>query len=81
VYNPPLLMVPAALEPPATPLTLHATAVFVVPDTVAVNCCVLPAATVAVRGETVTEILAAEGGGAGGFPEFTSVEVAPPPHP
>ena len=36
------------------PLTLHATAVFEVPLTVAVNCCVFPASTWAFVGATVT---------------------------
>jgi|SRR5271157_464630 len=37
-----------------TPLRLHVTAVFVVPVTVAVNCCVFPATTCAVIGEMLT---------------------------
>jgi hypothetical protein len=66
VYNPAAEIVPFAVPPP----TLQVTAVFEVPDTVAVNCCVPPAVTVAVAGETATEI------GVGG------VELPPPPpHP
>lgn len=53
VYIPPLEMVP--LEAP--PLTLQVTAVFDVPVTVAVNCCALPVATVAVAGTTETAIV------------------------
>jgi hypothetical protein len=65
-YNPVAEIVPFAAPPP----TLQVTAVFEVPDTVAVNCCVPAGTTVAVAGETVTEI------GVGG------VELPPPPpHP
>src|SRR6266446_4662078 len=52
VYSPLLEMVP--LEAP--PAMLHVTAVFDVPVTVAVNCCVLPAATLTAIG--ATEIVA-----------------------
>jgi hypothetical protein len=51
VYRPELLIVPA----PVAGLIDHVTAVFVLPTTVAVNCCVPPAVTVAVAGETVTD--------------------------
>jgi len=37
-------------------LTCQVTAVFVVPETVAVNCCVWPVCTLAVAGVTCTEI-------------------------
>jgi hypothetical protein len=47
-------MVPIAEFPLATPLTLHVTAVFVVPDTVAANCNVVPSCTLAVCGRTIT---------------------------
>jgi hypothetical protein len=60
VYNPPVLTVPTVLFPPFTPSTDQVTAVFVVPVTVAVNCCVPPSATIAVVGEMVTVIV---GGG------------------
>lgn len=53
VYSPPLEMLPFA----APPLTLQATAVFDVPVTVAVNCCVLPVATLAVAGTIETAIV------------------------
>jgi len=43
----------AAPEQPA-PLRLHVTAVFEVPVTVAVNCCVFPVTTCAAVGEMVT---------------------------
>jgi|HubBroStandDraft_1064217.scaffolds.fasta_scaffold1418590_1 hypothetical protein len=47
-------MVPhAALLQPAPPITFHVTAVFVVPVTAAVNCCVLPSATVVLFGLTL----------------------------
>ena len=54
VYKPPEEMVPqdAPLQP--VPVTLHVTAVFAVPVTVAVNCCVLPAGTSALEGVTFT---------------------------
>jgi hypothetical protein len=50
VYNPEVLIVPA----PVAGLIVQFTAVFVLPVTVAVNCCVPPALTAAVAGETVT---------------------------
>jgi hypothetical protein len=54
------------------------TAVFVVPVTVAVNCCVAPGATCAIRGVTVTEMLCA------GWEEdgvaVVGLEPDPPPH-
>jgi hypothetical protein len=49
-------MVPQAAPLQPTPETLHVTAVFVVPVTVAENCLLPPAATWAVLGETFTEI-------------------------
>jgi len=54
VYIPPLEILPFAVPPS----TLQVTAVFDVPLTVAVNCCVLPVATVAVAGTTETAIVA-----------------------
>jgi hypothetical protein len=68
-------MVPVAAPPPGTLLTLQVTAVFVVPLTLAVNCCVRPSRTLAVPGETVTEM---EGGGGGGG---ATGPVPPPPQP
>jgi hypothetical protein len=55
VYSPVLEMVPFE----APPATLQVTAVFDVPVTLAVNCCVLPTATLTVEGETetATEVL------------------------
>jgi hypothetical protein len=54
------------------------TAVFVVPVTVAVNCCVAPGATCAIRGATVTEMLCV------GWEEdgvaVVGLEPDPPPH-
>ena len=51
VYNPDELIVPA----PVAGLIDHVTAVFVLPTTVAVNCCVPPALTLAEAGETLTD--------------------------
>jgi hypothetical protein len=51
VYNPDALIVPA----PVVGLSVQFTAVFVLPTTVAVNCCVPPAPTPAEDGETVTD--------------------------
>jgi hypothetical protein len=52
VYSPACVMLP--LDAP--PLTAQVTFVFVVPDTMALNCCVLFTATLAVAGAIVTEI-------------------------
>ena len=54
VYSPVALIVPVVAFPPVTLFTCHVTAVFAVPETVAVNCCVRPVVTVAVLGLTVT---------------------------
>ena len=48
-------MVPLVLLPPATPFTDQVTVEFVVPLTVATNCCAAPARTLALRGATVTD--------------------------
>ena len=40
VYSPDVEMVPSVEFPPLMPFTVQVTAVFVVPLTVAVNCCV-----------------------------------------
>jgi hypothetical protein len=61
VYNPLVVIVP--LEAP--PTTFQVTAVFVVPELVAVNCCVLPTLTFAAVGPMETAI-GAGGVGAGG---------------
>src|ERR1039458_9453269 len=53
-YKPLAEIVPTGGLAPAMPFTLHVTAVFVVPVTVAVNCCAPPVATVADDGETLT---------------------------
>lgn len=47
-------MIPTTAFPPAIPLTLHVTAVFAEPVTVALNWLVPDGATVTVAGETVT---------------------------
>ena len=49
-----MVIVPTVALPPTTPFTLQFTAVFVVPVTVAVNCCVAPVTTVALVGLTLT---------------------------
>src|SRR5213080_2634849 len=54
VYSPELEIVPTVALPPVTPLTCQVTAVLLVFCTVAVNCCVPPAPTVADIGEIVT---------------------------
>src|SRR2546423_886466 len=54
VYRPELDIVPTVALPPVTPLTCQVTAVLLVFSTVAVNCCVPPAPTVADTGEIVT---------------------------
>src|SRR5256885_3430194 len=54
VYRPKLDIVPTVALPPVTPLTCQVTAVLLVFCTVAVNCCVPPAPTVADAGEIVT---------------------------
>ena len=55
VYKPVGDMVPTDEFPPATPATSQFTAVFLLPDTVAVNCCDRPTCTLAVFGEIATE--------------------------
>lgn len=47
-------MVPVAALPLVMPLTLQVTALFEVPVTVAVNCCVAPIASATRTGVTVT---------------------------
>src|SRR5438552_3790189 len=54
VYRPELDIVPTVALPPVTPLTCQVTAVLLVFCTVAANCCVPPAPTVADTGEIVT---------------------------
>jgi len=43
--------------PPVVPFTCQLTFEFVVPETIAVNCCVAPAARVTLLGETVTTMM------------------------
>lgn len=57
-------IVPTLELPPAIPLTVQVTAVFDVPVTLAVNCCVCPRNTEAVEG--VTLAVTPGGGGAAG---------------
>ena len=56
VYRPVESTLPQVLPAQPIPEMIHATAVFCVPDTVAVNCCCAPVATVACEGETATLI-------------------------
>jgi len=55
VYSPLAEIAPQAAPEQPLPATLHVTAVFVVPTTVAANCCLRPMRTCAVAGATVTE--------------------------
>jgi hypothetical protein len=55
VYKPLVETVPTVALPPTSPLTLQLTAVFAVPLTVAVNCCVWETTTDALVGESVTD--------------------------
>ena len=48
------MIVPQATPPHPAPVTLHARAVFEVPVTDALNCCVVPVGTDALGGFTVT---------------------------
>lgn len=57
VYKPDALMVPMLAALAEVLLTCHVTALFVVPVTVAVNCCVWSVCTLAVAGATWTEII------------------------
>ena len=56
VYRPPVEIVPHVAPEQPAPLRLHVTLVLDEPPTVAMNCCVLPMETCAVRGETLTMI-------------------------
>ena len=56
VYKPDEVTVPVVVLPPATPFTDHVVPVLLVPETVAVNCCLAPTCKVAEVGEIVTEI-------------------------
>jgi hypothetical protein len=62
VYRPAAEIVPVAALPPATPFTLHVTAVFVVFVTVALNASVFPNNTDPLLGATVTTICGGGGG-------------------
>jgi hypothetical protein len=63
VYSPVLDIVPTVEFPPEAPFTLQVTAVFDVPVTAAVNCCVLPSNTLELADETIT-VTDSGGGGA-----------------
>ena len=60
-------MVPSVAEPPVVPLTDQVRALFVVPETVAVNAKESPARIFSVAGDTITVIEGGGGGGGGGF--------------
>src|SRR5438046_2577762 len=68
-------MVPTVALPPATPFTVHATAVLLVPVTVAVNGCVSPSRTLVVLGATDTATCDCTGS------TFVVVVLEPPPQP
>src|SRR6266849_2311301 len=57
LYRPFVSTVPRELLPPATPLTDQVTAVLLVPETIAENCCDAPSRTCAVAGDTFTAIV------------------------
>src|SRR6266852_5386873 len=61
VYKPAAVIVPTVAFPPVTPFTCHVTAVFVVPVTVEMNCCVCPGVKFAVAGATLTAMTTGEG--------------------
>lgn len=58
VYLPALVIVPQAEPAQTVPETFQVTAVFEVPDTVALNCWLSPVTTVAGEGEILTDMLA-----------------------
>ena len=67
-YRPVEEIVPTVELPPVMPFTCQITAVFVVPETITVNCIVVPTITVTgLGGETVT--VTPGGGPTGGGPE------------
>ncbi len=76
VYKPVAEIVPTALFPPNTPLTLHVTAVLLAFVTSAENSCVFPSNTELNCGVTFT-MMEGGGGGGGGGP----VTAPPPPQP
>jgi hypothetical protein len=53
-------MVPQVVPEQPVPVRVHTTAVFELPETVAVNCCLPPDETVAAVGDTCTETEAAD---------------------
>ena len=69
VYSPDALIVPILAALADALLNCHVTAVFEVPLTTAVNCCVCPVGTLAVAGDTFTVIV-------GGVPPLWPVQAA-----
>jgi len=69
VYNPVLPIVPTVVYPPTTPFTDHVAPWFVLPVTVAVNCCACPTITVCTAGFTATTTRTAS---------VSALEVPPP---
>jgi hypothetical protein len=65
VYRPELEIIPTAGLPPVIPFTLQVTSVFVVPVTVAVNCCACPRNSEAGAGSIVIVTFTGGGGGVG----------------
>lgn len=55
LYTPEEVTVPAAEVPPGVPFTSHVTAVLLVPETLALNCCDCPTCKVEELGEMETE--------------------------
>ena len=70
---------PSEVLPPGRPFTVQVTAVFALPLTLALNCCVAPTLKFAEDGDTVTEIAEGDPGETG--VEFAGAEVPAPPHP
>src|SRR6202049_1898748 len=73
VYTRVARSVPAAVVPPAMPLTLHVTLVSLALVTAATKVCVAPSTTDALPGVIVTLIVGEEGGGG-----WSAAELAPP---
>ena len=55
------MTVPSTEFPPGTPFTIQFTAVLLVPETVAANCCDCPTCRLALAGETLTDKAGAVG--------------------
>ena len=71
-----MFIVPSVAEPPVLPFTDQVTAVFVVPDTAALNEKESPARIFAVGGDTSTLIVDGGGGGGGLVPRVVAAQPA-----